>query len=52
MRKGGTGLGLVIAAELVRGHGGELSLLRSDDTGTEFELRLPKQAVDFERAAE
>lgn len=41
-RKGGTGLGLVIAAELVRGHGGRLDLLRSDAEGTEFIIRLPK----------
>ena len=42
-RKGGTGLGLVISAELVRGHGGTLDLVRSDDDGTEFEIRLPKE---------
>ena len=40
-RRGGTGLGLVIARELAQGHGGELSLLRSSDEGTVFELRLP-----------
>lgn len=40
-RKGGTGLGLVIAAELVRGHGGRLELVRSDEDGTEFRLCLP-----------
>jgi signal transduction histidine kinase len=43
VRKGGTGLGLVISAELVRGHGGRLELVRSDDEGTEFEIRLPKE---------
>ncbi len=42
-RKGGTGLGLAIASELVRGHGGKLELARSDDAGTEFLIRLPKQ---------
>jgi signal transduction histidine kinase len=42
-RKGGTGLGLAIASELVRGHGGKLELARSDATGTEFIIRLPKQ---------
>ena len=41
-RKGGIGLGLVISAELVRGHGGKLDLLRSDGTGTAFRIRLPK----------
>ncbi len=40
-RKGGTGLGLAIAEELVRGHGGTLKLVRSDETGTSFRIRLP-----------
>ena len=41
VRKGGVGLGLVIAAELVRGHGGRLELHRSDEQGTEFRITLP-----------
>ena len=41
-RKGGIGLGLAIAAELVRGHGGRLELGRSDAEGTEFLIHLPK----------
>ncbi|NUH65675.1 HAMP domain-containing histidine kinase [Sulfitobacter sp. S0837] len=41
-RKGGAGLGLVIASELIRGHGGTLSLRRSDPEGTVFEINLPK----------
>ncbi|MCA8879520.1 MAG: HAMP domain-containing histidine kinase [Rhodobacteraceae bacterium] len=41
-RKGGIGLGLVISAELIRGHGGVLELVRSDSAGTEFRIRLPK----------
>ena len=40
-RKGGTGLGLVISAELVRGHGGRLELVRTGNEGTEFRIRLP-----------
>ncbi|MBE9638967.1 sensor histidine kinase [Salipiger mangrovisoli] len=40
-RKGGAGLGLAIVAELVRNHGGKLQLLRSDQHGTCFEIRLP-----------
>jgi signal transduction histidine kinase len=40
-RKGGSGLGLAIADELVRGHGGTLTLLKSDDTGTAFRISLP-----------
>ncbi|WP_372571703.1 sensor histidine kinase [Ruegeria jejuensis] len=42
MRKGGSGLGLAIAAELVRGHGGELCLKKTDETGTSFEIHLPR----------
>lgn len=42
-RKGGSGLGLAIAFELVRGHGGRLELLRSDESGTEFMIYLPKK---------
>lgn len=40
--KGGAGLGLTIAAELVRGHGGDLSLEHSDPHGTTFCFTLPK----------
>ncbi|EYD73426.1 sensor histidine kinase [Limimaricola hongkongensis] len=42
--KGGSGLGLAIAAELVRGHGGRLELARTDATGTEFAICLPRNA--------
>ena len=41
-RKDGTGLGLVIAQELVAGHGGQLTLEHSDATGTRFKITLPK----------
>lgn len=41
-RRGGAGLGLAIAQELVRAHGGELRLISSTTEGTEFEIRLPK----------
>ncbi|GAA3866177.1 HAMP domain-containing sensor histidine kinase [Celeribacter arenosi] len=41
-RKGGFGLGLAIAAELVRGHGGRLMLDQSDEGGTDFSIHLPK----------
>jgi signal transduction histidine kinase len=51
-RKGGAGLGLAIAAELVRGHGGQLDLVRSDEDGTEFLIRLPRAGgLDAEEAA-
>lgn len=36
----GHGLGLNLARELARLHGGELKLLRSDETWTEFEVRF------------
>lgn len=42
-RKGGTGLGLVIAAELARGHGGSVSLGRTGPEGTCFQICLPKE---------
>jgi signal transduction histidine kinase len=45
IRKGGTGLGLAISAELIRGHGGRLTLKETDDTGTCFEICLPKGDV-------
>ncbi len=49
-RRGGIGLGLAIAAELVRGHGGRLDLVRSDAEGTEFMIHLPKGDVSFDPA--
>lgn len=42
VRKGGTGLGLTISAELIRGHGGKLVLESSDESGTVFAIHLPK----------
>ncbi|MFP6689368.1 MAG: HAMP domain-containing sensor histidine kinase [Alphaproteobacteria bacterium] len=41
---GGTGLGLDIAHELTRNHGGALELLKSDPTGTVFRARFPHSA--------
>ncbi|SDF41568.1 sensor histidine kinase [Limimaricola pyoseonensis] len=49
--KGGTGLGLAIAAELIRGHGGRLELWRSDESGTEFAICLPRSAPGAAAAA-
>jgi len=40
----GSGLGLSTARELARAHGGEISLLRSDATWTELNVRLPQTA--------
>jgi signal transduction histidine kinase len=50
--KGGAGLGLTIAAELVRGHGGRLDLERTDAAGTVFAIILPKAAERLADAAE
>ncbi|WP_299356460.1 HAMP domain-containing sensor histidine kinase [uncultured Shimia sp.] len=44
-RKGGSGLGLAISAELVRGHGGKLLMLSTGESGTTFEICLPKGDV-------
>lgn len=52
VRKGGTGLGLAISAELARGHGGSLTLVRSDEQGTEFQLFLPKENALFGQVAQ
>lgn len=45
MRPGGSGLGLAIAREIMRRHGGDLTLVSSDDSGTVFELSWPPRAV-------
>ena len=52
--KGGAGLGLAIAAELVRGHGGQLTLAGTGPEGTTFRVHLPKAVIDAtqDRAAE
>lgn len=52
VRKGGTGLGLVIAADLIRGHGGRLELQRTDETGTVFAIQMPKADLALSPAAE
>ena len=38
---GGTGLGLATARDLLRAHGGELSLVETGPHGTCFRLTLP-----------
>lgn len=40
---GGLGLGLYIASEIARGHGGTISLISAEGLGTEFEVRLPRR---------
>lgn len=41
-RSGGTGLGLAIARELARGHGGDVTLLRTGPEGTTFRVAIPE----------
>ncbi len=43
-KKGGTGLGLVIASELVQAHGGNLKLMDST-AGAHFRIELPDRSV-------
>lgn len=43
-KPGGSGLGVAIAAEIARAHGGSLTLHKSDDTGAAFRIRLPQEA--------
>ncbi|PGH52952.1 histidine kinase [Azospirillum palustre] len=45
-RAGGVGLGLAIARELLRAHGGELRLVESDAAGTAFALDIPQCNAD------
>ena len=42
-RAGGSGLGLVIARDIMRTHGGDIALLRSGKGTTTFRLTLPAQ---------
>jgi signal transduction histidine kinase len=46
-RSGGTGLGLVIAAELVRAHGGEIKLVEGT-IGATFRITIPDRAVELD----
>ena len=48
-KKDGTGLGLVIVRDLMRAHGGDLTLLKSDGDGTTFGLDLPEKIRDDAR---
>jgi signal transduction histidine kinase len=45
-RPGGAGLGLSLAREILRAHGGEVRLIRSEPDWTEFEARLPLAALN------
>jgi signal transduction histidine kinase len=43
-REGGSGLGLVIAREIISAHGGELTLAETGENGTTFRIDLPARA--------
>lgn len=43
--KGGSGLGMAISEELVRGHGGTLELMSTSADGTSFCIKLPKRDI-------
>ena len=44
-RVGGSGLGLAIARDLAHAHGGDVILLKSDATGTQFRVTIPDREV-------
>ncbi len=47
-RKGGTGLGLVIARDIISIHGGELRLGKTSDAGTTFHITLPGAEIELD----
>src|SRR6185437_192343 len=47
-RAGGAGLGLAIAAELVRAHGGQIALVPGT-IGATFHITIPDRAIDLEK---
>lgn len=49
--RGGAGLGLTVARELVLGHGGTISISSIPDVGTTFTIALPRTDVIAEKAA-
>jgi signal transduction histidine kinase len=46
-KPGGVGLGLAIAAELIRAHGGEVSLRETGPRGTIFHVTVPDAVVEL-----
>ncbi|MGQ0742076.1 MAG: sensor histidine kinase [Alphaproteobacteria bacterium] len=44
-RPGGSGLGLAIARELIRAHGGDVTLVKSDSRGTRFRIEIPDRTI-------
>ncbi|MDQ0560410.1 signal transduction histidine kinase [Rhizobium mesoamericanum] len=47
-RSGGTGLGLVIARELVLAHGGTIALVEKPSVGTQFRIEIPDRPVSLD----
>lgn len=45
-KPGGSGLGVAIAYEIARAHGGDLKLAKNDENGATFELSLPAKPKD------
>ncbi len=41
-KPGGSGLGIAITAEVVRAHGGQLNLIKSDNSGATFRITIPQ----------
>jgi signal transduction histidine kinase len=50
-RRGSTGLGLAIARDLIRAHGGEIVLAETGPAGTTFQLSLPTPGAKARRPA-
>jgi signal transduction histidine kinase len=46
-KPGGVGLGLAIAAELIRAHGGEIRLAGTGEGGTVFHVAVPDRVVEL-----
>src|SRR5262249_39012951 len=44
VRPGGTVLGLAIARDLARAHGGDVNLISTGKTGTRFRIEIPDRA--------
>jgi signal transduction histidine kinase len=49
-RSGGTGLGLVIARELVLAHGGTIALVEKPGPGTQFRIEIADRAASVHAA--
>ena len=48
-RPGSIGLGLYIAREIARSHGGRIDVTSTEEAGTAFTMRLPRHALTASR---